>query len=197
MNIGRPSRRLFAATLTATLLAVTGVVATARTGRRRRRIEHADGEGRRVHVPDVRQPEAGVGRDRLRQRRRRDPHDGHGGAQEGCHRQAGEDGAAVRGRELGDEARRAATAKCCRRPDCSAPVQTTTNIMELKAGRYGIFCFVPAPDGKSHVEHGMVKVFDSQGLEVVVHAADRRRGRAERSPKRASTLPSTLPRRAR
>ncbi len=32
---------------------------------------------------------------------------------------------------------------------------------QLKAGHYGVMCFVPAAsDGKPHVAHGMVKVFD-------------------------------------
>jgi hypothetical protein len=33
-------------------------------------------------------------------------------------------------------------------------------MLNLSAGRWGVFCFVPAPDGASHVEHGMVKTFD-------------------------------------
>jgi hypothetical protein len=45
-------------------------------------------------------------------------------------------------------------------PDLLGPGQKTTTITELPAGHYGMLCFVPAPDGKTHVEHGMVKTFD-------------------------------------
>jgi hypothetical protein len=45
-------------------------------------------------------------------------------------------------------------------PDLIGPSQKTTTLTELRAGHYGILCFVPAPDGKSHVAHGMVKTFD-------------------------------------
>ena len=48
-------------------------------------------------------------------------------------------------------------------PNFLGPDQSTTTIANLPAGRYGLFCFIPAPDGKSHVEHGMVKVFDVKG----------------------------------
>jgi len=48
-------------------------------------------------------------------------------------------------------------------PNFLAPDQSTTTIANLPAGHYGVFCFVPAPDGKSHVEHGMVKTFDIKG----------------------------------
>jgi hypothetical protein len=45
-------------------------------------------------------------------------------------------------------------------PDRLGPGQKTTTITALPAGHYGMLCFVPAPDGKSHVEHGMIKTFD-------------------------------------
>jgi len=45
-------------------------------------------------------------------------------------------------------------------PDLIGPGQKTTTIAELPAGHFGILCFVPAPDGKTHVEHGMIKTFD-------------------------------------
>jgi hypothetical protein len=45
-------------------------------------------------------------------------------------------------------------------PDLIGPGQKTTTLTELPAGHYGMLCFVPAPDGKSHVEHGMIKTFD-------------------------------------
>ncbi|MET0627983.1 MAG: hypothetical protein ABW033_05950, partial [Acidimicrobiia bacterium] len=40
---------------------------------------------------------------------------------------------------------------------------STTNIASLKAGHYGLLCFVPDPEGVPHVAHGMVKVFDVKG----------------------------------
>jgi len=48
-------------------------------------------------------------------------------------------------------------------PNFLAPDQSTTTIANLPAGRYALFCFIPAPDGKPHVAHGMVKVFDVKG----------------------------------
>jgi hypothetical protein len=46
-------------------------------------------------------------------------------------------------------------------PDLLSPGQSTTTISELKAGHYGIMCFVPAAgDGQPHIAHGMVTVFD-------------------------------------
>jgi hypothetical protein len=45
-------------------------------------------------------------------------------------------------------------------PDLIGPGQKTTTITTLPAGHYGMLCFVPAPDGKSHVAHGMIKTFD-------------------------------------
>lgn len=45
-------------------------------------------------------------------------------------------------------------------PDLLGPGQKTSTISQLPAGHYGILCFVPAPDGKPHVAHGMVKTFD-------------------------------------
>jgi hypothetical protein len=40
---------------------------------------------------------------------------------------------------------------------------STTNISSLKAGHYGLLCFVPDPEGVPHIAHGMVKVFDVKG----------------------------------
>jgi hypothetical protein len=48
-------------------------------------------------------------------------------------------------------------------PNVLGPDQATTTIANLPAGHYGLYCFIPAPDGKSHIEHGMVKVFDVKG----------------------------------
>jgi hypothetical protein len=45
-------------------------------------------------------------------------------------------------------------------PDLLSPKQQTTTMTQLKAGHYGVLCFLPAPDGSPHVAHGMVKVFD-------------------------------------
>ena len=46
-------------------------------------------------------------------------------------------------------------------PSLLSPGNTTTTITQLKAGHYGIMCFVPAPaDGQPHVAHGMVQTFD-------------------------------------
>jgi len=49
-------------------------------------------------------------------------------------------------------------------PAVLSPGQSTTTISELKAGHYGIMCFVPAAgDGQPHIAHGMVNVFDVKG----------------------------------
>jgi hypothetical protein len=48
-------------------------------------------------------------------------------------------------------------------PELLGPNQTTTTITQLKAGHYGLMCFVPAPDGTPHVAHGMVTTFDVTG----------------------------------
>jgi hypothetical protein len=46
-------------------------------------------------------------------------------------------------------------------PQLIGPGQQTSTMTQLAAGHYGIMCFVPAAsDGKPHVAHGMVKVFD-------------------------------------
>jgi hypothetical protein len=45
-------------------------------------------------------------------------------------------------------------------PEIVAPGYKSTTITNLPAGHYGMLCYVPAPDGKPHYEHGMVKVFD-------------------------------------
>ena len=43
------------------------------------------------------------------------------------------------------------------------PGQSMTTIVDLSAGHYGMFCFIPAPDGEPHVAHGMVQTFDVSG----------------------------------
>lgn len=48
-------------------------------------------------------------------------------------------------------------------PSLLSPDVKSTNIGNLKAGHYGIMCFVPAPDGSPHIAHGMVKTFDVSG----------------------------------
>ena len=45
-------------------------------------------------------------------------------------------------------------------PGVVSPKQMSVNIAELPAGHYAVMCFVPDPDGKPHIAHGMVKVFD-------------------------------------
>ena len=48
-------------------------------------------------------------------------------------------------------------------PALLAPDRSTTVIVNLKAGRYGIFCSLPTPDGTPHFAKGMVGVFDLAG----------------------------------
>jgi hypothetical protein len=48
-------------------------------------------------------------------------------------------------------------------PALLGPDQSTTTYTQLPAGTYGMVCFIPAPDGKSHAEHGMFKVFTVSG----------------------------------
>jgi hypothetical protein len=45
-------------------------------------------------------------------------------------------------------------------PDVLAPGFKSTTITNLPAGHYGMLCYIAAPDGTPHFEHGMVKVFD-------------------------------------
>src|SRR5262249_31091335 len=40
------------------------------------------------------------------------------------------------------------------------PGSAGTVTVHLEPGRYAMFCYVPAPDGVSHAQHGMVKLFD-------------------------------------
>jgi uncharacterized cupredoxin-like copper-binding protein len=37
------------------------------------------------------------------------------------------------------------------------PGQENLVTLDLEPGEYGLYCFLPAPDGKEHVEHGMFK----------------------------------------
>ena len=48
-------------------------------------------------------------------------------------------------------------------PSLLSPKQSTTTLTQLPAGTYGMVCFITAPDGKSHAEHGMFKVFTVSG----------------------------------
>ncbi len=48
-------------------------------------------------------------------------------------------------------------------PGLVSPKENVSTIAVLKAGHYGVLCFVPAPDGSPHFMHGMVKVFDVAG----------------------------------
>ena len=45
-------------------------------------------------------------------------------------------------------------------PTFLGPKQSMAMLLKLPAGHYGVLCFITAPDGESHVEHGMVKTFD-------------------------------------
>jgi hypothetical protein len=78
-------------------------------------------------------------------------------------------------------------------PGILGPGQKAGNFFELKAGRYGLFCFIPAPDGTSHVEHGMVKVFDVKGSKSSFQPPTDGVIEVELSDS-ATTMPSTLPR---
>jgi len=48
-------------------------------------------------------------------------------------------------------------------PDLVGPGQETATITEMKAGHYGVICFIQAPDGEAHFAHGMFTVFDVKG----------------------------------
>ena len=48
-------------------------------------------------------------------------------------------------------------------PALVGPGQKTTTFTQLPAGTYGIACFIPAPDGKTHAQHGMFKIFTVSG----------------------------------
>jgi hypothetical protein len=48
-------------------------------------------------------------------------------------------------------------------PALLGPGRSTTVIVNLKAGRYGIFCSLPTPDGTPHFAEGMVAMFDLAG----------------------------------
>ncbi len=48
-------------------------------------------------------------------------------------------------------------------PTLLGPKQQTTTTAQLPAGRYGMMCFISAPDGTPHAAHGMIKVFDVKG----------------------------------
>lgn len=48
-------------------------------------------------------------------------------------------------------------------PALVGPGQKTSVLTQLPAGTYGLACFVAAPDGKTHAEHGMMKVFNVTG----------------------------------
>lgn len=48
-------------------------------------------------------------------------------------------------------------------PGVLGPSMSTATITQMKAGHYGILCFVTAPDGAPHVAHGMIKLLDITG----------------------------------
>jgi hypothetical protein len=45
-------------------------------------------------------------------------------------------------------------------PNSANPGKTTTATVKLDPGKYALVCFIPAPDGKPHVAHGMLTVVD-------------------------------------
>jgi hypothetical protein len=45
-------------------------------------------------------------------------------------------------------------------PQFLGPKEKTAVITKMPAGHYALMCFIPAPDGESHVAHGMVKLLD-------------------------------------
>jgi len=57
-------------------------------------------------------------------------------------------------------------------PGLLSSKQASTTLTNLPAGTYGIACFVPAPDGKTHAEHGMYKVFKVSGKSSVKPPTD-------------------------
>jgi hypothetical protein len=63
-----------------------------------------------------------------------------------------------------------------------SPGETVGITRELKPGAYVVLCFVPAPDGRPHIAHGMVRAFDVVGRseaelpepDAVIEATDAR-----------------------
>lgn len=62
-----------------------------------------------------------------------------------------------------------------------APGASGSAVMNLRPGRYGLTCWVVAPDGKPHIEHGMMTLIDvrtgadggsAPSADVELHAAD-------------------------
>jgi hypothetical protein len=45
-------------------------------------------------------------------------------------------------------------------PQFLGPDEKTTVVTKLPAGHYALLCFITAPDGESHLAHGMVKILD-------------------------------------
>jgi hypothetical protein len=48
--------------------------------------------------------------------------------------------------------------------DAGHATEVVTN--NLRAGHYAVVCFVPAPDGRPHFAHGMVRLFDVSGKRI-------------------------------
>lgn len=48
-------------------------------------------------------------------------------------------------------------------PNAVDPGRSATATVDLSAGSYVMVCFIPAPDGKPHMAHGMVKAFTVTG----------------------------------
>jgi len=51
--------------------------------------------------------------------------------------------------------------------------EEVTIARELEPGTYALLCFVPAPDGRPHIAHGMVRTFDvGEGVAAELPDAD-------------------------
>jgi hypothetical protein len=48
-------------------------------------------------------------------------------------------------------------------PGATAPGDTTSTTQNLEPGQYVMVCYIPSPDGKAHVEKGMVRPFVVRG----------------------------------
>ena len=72
-------------------------------------------------------------------------------------------------------------------PNAPAPGGTSVASVDLKAGRYGVICFIPSPDGKPHVMKGMAR-------EMVVVPAARAKAAvpAKRNASRRAAAPVTM-----
>ena len=118
-----------------------------------------------------------MGPDRLRERRRRVPHDGDGQAEERRHRRAAEEGRALERRQARSPRSPQGDGNVAPIPGVLGPNQRMSMITKLAAGHYGILCFIAAARRRAarRARHG--QGVRRERLEVVAHAADRRRRR--------------------